>query len=207
MDQPADTYQPFGGISLQSSPRYGRTTLVLLISIGLHLLLFWLGSHISFKGDTSPRSESRTLRLSLNPPAPAAQPPEPAPSPEQAQTETPSPSKQAQNTPVKQTAPAHTATITPEPAPSAAAILSSAKVLTKQMAEQDKTELKPKKSRVQFALEQAFDPPKEPPNIKQMANGMIRVVTDSGRIYCVKPSEDWRILGPEDNLPANVTCN
>jgi uncharacterized membrane protein len=211
MDLPADNVQPTAGLSLQLGLRSGRTALVLLVSIGLHLLLFWLGSHISFETETSPRSKPRTVRLSLNPPAPAVHPPEPAPSPEQTQAETPPPATQAQDTPVKQALPADTATATPEPAPSAAAILSSAKAVTKQMAEQmaeqDQTELKPTKSRVQSALEQVFDPPKEPPNIMQMANGTIRVVTDSGRVYCVKPSEDWRILGPEDNLPVNVTCN
>ncbi len=39
-----------------------------------------------------------------------------------------------------------------------------------------------------------------------LADGTARVVTEYGVVYCIRPNEDWRILGPEDNLPVSVIC-
>jgi hypothetical protein len=40
-----------------------------------------------------------------------------------------------------------------------------------------------------------------------LADGTVRVVTEYGLVYCVRPIDDSRILGPEEIPPINMTCN
>ncbi len=196
------------GLSLPQTPGYGRASLVLLISVALHLLIFWLAAgYVTLNPEPHKRTKSRPLHLTLTPPSSDASLPEPKDRPvefRQKKARVPSngvtsPAKQPP-TPANTEKPHRTA-------PSAKAILATARSVTRQIAIRDQAELKPEKNSIESALDRAFNPQKEPPGVKRLADGTIRVVTDWGLIYCVRPSEDWRILGPEDNLPLNMTCN
>ncbi|MCU7875204.1 MAG: hypothetical protein KZQ84_00115 [Candidatus Thiodiazotropha sp. (ex Lucinoma borealis)] len=49
--------------------------------------------------------------------------------------------------------------------------------------------------------------PREAPGVTSLADGTIRVVTEYGVTYCIKPIEDWRINGPEDDMGGSMHCN
>lgn len=111
------------------------------------------------------------------------------------------------------TAPTHrdlaadTAQVTHKESPTTSAIIATARAQVRQMASRQMTEAKPEKNRIESAMERAFKPRKEPPGVTMLADGTIRVVTDWGKVYCVRATEEAGIPGPEDDMPLNMTCN
>jgi hypothetical protein len=59
---------------------------------------------------------------------------------------------------------------------------------------------------VSAILDKALNPQREAPGITTQADGTTRVVTKQGNTYCIKPSEDWRILDPHDDIRVSVYC-
>ena len=89
----------------------------------------------------------------------------------------------------------------------ASRIMATAKSYARDTATDDTTETRHKASAVASALEGAFNHRTEPPGVTTLADGTIRVVTPFGTKYCIKPKDDFRILGPEDDLPVSMICN
>jgi hypothetical protein len=192
-------------------PTYGRFTLVLLLSFALHLLLLWLAGYLSL--DTPNHSEPakpRTLQLTLFPSKDreiAAKPQDkskisnPADNTEVSKQDSGSTiteeHKEANDSPSTTTTQAQT---------SSARILAKAKEIAREMALLDESETQRKMTHIESALQKAFNPQKEPAGVKSLVDGTIRVVTEYGVVYCIRPSEDWRILGPEDAMPLVMTC-
>jgi hypothetical protein len=89
---------------------------------------------------------------------------------------------------------------------SASQIMASAKTYAQRMATEDTTQVKQEDSAIRSALKRAFNPHREPPGVTSLADGTIRVITPFGTTYCIKPRDDSRILGPEDDMPVSMTC-
>ena len=81
------------------------------------------------------------------------------------------------------------------------------KEIAKSMAAKEHIETKPNDSTVGAVLDRALNPRQEPPGVRELADGTIRVVTEYGHVYCIRPSSDPGILGPEDVMPKSVLCN
>lgn len=187
--------------------RFGRMAFALSLAVTLHLLFFRFSGYPLLNDERQSRAKPITLQLRLSPPVqskPLPQSiPEPAPS-----TKRESPVTPTDNPRSPHQADAPETRLQPhEPAPSSAALFASARELTQQMADDYQTTSKPEQNKVETALNRAFNPQKEPPGVESLTDGTIRVVTDWGLVYCVKATEDWRILRPEDNLPMNMICN
>ena len=61
-------------------------------------------------------------------------------------------------------------------------------------------------NRPESILDRALNPKRETPGVKTRADGTLRVVTEQGLVYCVKPTEAWRFPGPGEELPLNMIC-
>lgn len=195
------------GYSLQQLPGRGRVALVLLISGLFHLLIFWWLGSITLNEEANQRARQRALRLTLAPPSPATSLAEPTDQSVASAPQKQSVASNEETAPVYPQPEADSPPKTPATTPSAAVILATAREQARQMASEDRTETKPDKNHIESALENAFNPRKEPPGVKRLSDGTIRVVTDWGLVYCVRAADDVGILGPEDDMPLNKTCN
>jgi len=195
-----------------------RFGLALAISSLLHLLVLWLSSHHEIELKTSPRSSlSKTVRLSLESPMASHSKSQPF-----MQDST---KKVGHGQP--ETAPSQTLGKSPQPretlrerarSDASAAIRHDRKQITtariretateeaRTRAIEDITEHRTPTPSISSKLDRALNPPREPPGVRTMADGTLRVVTEFGTTYCIRPKEDWRILGPEDDLPVSMTC-
>jgi hypothetical protein len=59
---------------------------------------------------------------------------------------------------------------------------------------------------IESKLAEALNPERESPGVSTLADGTIRVVTEWGFIYCIRPADEYRIPGPEDIPPLSVLC-
>jgi hypothetical protein len=195
--------------------RYGWA---LTLSFGLHLLLIWLAVHILFPTQpTHSPAQSRTIHLSFG-------------RANEQQTETDvhaidqSPSTQVEiGNATRPAAQSHSRSedkqanprnagiqseLMESPAkPSAAQIKATAERLAKSIATKDTTTLKQTRSAIAKRLEEVFRQQAEAPGVTELADGTIRVVTEFGHVYCIRPRDESRILGPEDVMPVSTTCH
>jgi hypothetical protein len=211
-----NTHNSTGSIPLNPSTRTGYAW-ALPLSAGLHLLLIWLATQLLFETHpSSSTTRNQTIHLSFAT-VNARQPK----TDNRAATHTPSPPVQAgdtkqppaqssHRTEVKQTDPTfaddqpNDINITTKP--SSAQIKATAESVAKAIAAEDRSTLEQKRSIIAKRLEQVFRQ-SEAPGVSELADGTIRVVTEFGVVYCIKPQDDSRILGPEDNMPVSVTCH
>jgi hypothetical protein len=198
------------------------------VSLSLHVLIFWLTARYLFdawRNDTP--SKPRTIHLTLtriqetgSDSVVRRHSPSPSGTDETGASKDGAPRKQARHNADHSKPPPSASVInTPKAmgnsAPfgadpgrvSASRIIATAKSYVREMATDDTTETKQKASPVASALERAFNPRTEPPGVTTLADGTIRVVTPFGTKYCIKPKDDFRILGPEDDLPVSMTCS
>ena len=84
--------------------------------------------------------------------------------------------------------------------------MATAKSLAHELATKDMSETKPTESAIALAIKRSLKGQRETPGVSTLADGTIRVVTQFGTTYCVKPRDDTGILGPEDDMPASTTC-
>ncbi len=199
------------GPSRPETPPGRRLALVLSVSIALHALLLWrIGNPLRDTETTTGPAASRTLHLIFTPTEQSQSDTEAplhpahsrsvdrAKSMEQDSREIRTPERmETSEAPTKQ--PPHDRT-------TSSAILATARELARRMALRDGRQTKSGHGGVAAVLERALNPRTEAPGVKALADGTIRVVTENGLVYCIRPAEDWRILGPEDNLPVSVTC-
>ncbi|MEJ2394957.1 MAG: hypothetical protein P8Z77_09280 [Candidatus Thiodiazotropha sp.] len=211
-----NTYDSASSIPLKPSTRTSYAW-ALPLSAGLHFLLIWLVTQLLF--ETHPPSSAtrnQTIHLSfatINAQQPKtdnraiAQPP----SPPVKAGDTISPHAQSsQRTKDRQA----DRTISDDQLndlniatkPSAAQIKATAESIAKAIAAEDVSTLEQKRSIIAKRLEKVFSQ-SEVPGVSELADGTIRVVTEFGIVYCIKPQDDSRILGPEDNMPVSVTCH
>jgi hypothetical protein len=187
------------------------------LSAGLHLLLIWLVTQILF--ETHPPSSAtrnQTIHLSFTTVS-SRQPktdnrtvPQPPSPPVKAGDAKQAPAQSLHRTEDKQTDPTfaddQSNDINIATKPSAAQIRATAESVAKAIAAEDTSTLEQKRSIIAKRLEQVFRQG-EAPGVSELADGTIRVVTEFGVVYCIKPQDDSRILGPEDNMPVSVTCH
>jgi hypothetical protein len=194
-------------------PLARRFSLALAISCLLHLLLLWLTGHFRIDLKTSERAHlPRSLHLSLSSTATRSIAPtdsskvgekKTAPSSSRSPDREPPPEEPSQDSsgigaskPIAAQPTTVTATRIRETA------LEEARLRGKDTSREDGQPLPSPASKLQRRL----NPPREPPGMRTMADGTLRVVTEFGTTFCVRPKEDWRILGPEDVMPMTVTC-
>ncbi|MCU7796189.1 MAG: hypothetical protein KZQ75_03535 [Candidatus Thiodiazotropha sp. (ex Myrtea spinifera)] len=192
-------------------PPGGRYGLALLFSVCLNAAILWLVAHYLLKTDdyTAP-PQPKTIHLQLSPakegknePIVEQRPPTPS---VVERPETPNRNPEPQ--------PADELATVSEPPPSAeqrppvnaARILATARDMAHKIAAEDKTKPQQTAPPMPSALESALNPKREPAGVRMMADGTIRVVTEFGLVYCIRPQDDSRILGPEDDLPISMTC-
>jgi hypothetical protein len=89
---------------------------------------------------------------------------------------------------------------------SKAQILATAKSVAHELAIKDMSETKPTESAIALAIKRSLKGQREAPGVSTLADGTIRVVTQFGTSYCVKPKDDTGILGPEDDMSVSMTC-
>ncbi|MCU7852924.1 MAG: hypothetical protein KZQ80_12000 [Candidatus Thiodiazotropha sp. (ex Monitilora ramsayi)] len=197
-------------------PRYhfpptGRYGFAFLFSVCLHAVILWLVARYLLKTeDVVAPPPTKTIHLQLSP-AVVKQPesteeqrpqtPSLPHNPQTSDRNTEPPSTEALSTTARQPPPA-----AENPPLNSARILATARDLAHQMAANDKTQPEQPHTPIQSALEKALNPKREPPGVRTLADGTIRVVTEFGLVYCIRPRDDSRILGPEDDLPISVTC-
>jgi hypothetical protein len=198
-------------LSLHPLPRYGRFTLILFLSTTLHLLLLWLATALLQEDRLDKPAKPKPLHLTLAPPKPVIKEPKAEPKPSEKTVDERPVSTRRQNIdpiPASKLEPTLRSTA---PAPvdeqiSTASILTAAKEQARQMATHEWGETKQRSDNVASILDRALNPQKASPEVMTLADGTIRVVTKQGSVYCVRPNEDWRFLGPEENPPLNSTC-
>ncbi|MEJ2611778.1 MAG: hypothetical protein P8179_17300 [Candidatus Thiodiazotropha sp.] len=88
-----------------------------------------------------------------------------------------------------------------------AKILSSASSITHDIATEGPNDTKKDETSVSAILNKALNPHREAPGVSNLADGTIRVVTKQGYTYCIKPMDDGKINGPEDDIRVSVYCN
>jgi hypothetical protein len=199
------------GLSRPETPPSRRLALVLSLSLVLHALLLWrIGNPLRNTETAAVPAASRTLHLiftptkqmeseieaPLNPADPRSTDLAKSMEKDSGETKTPEQMETSEPPTMK---PAHDRT-------TSTAILATARDLARQMALKDAHQTKSGHGGVASALERALNPQTEAPGVKALADGTIRVVTENGLIYCIRPDEEWRILGPEDALPVSVIC-
>jgi hypothetical protein len=210
-----NTYDSASSIPLKPSTRTSYAW-ALPLSAGLHFLLIWLVTQLLFETPPSTAKRNQTIHLSFET-VNAQQPKtdngavgQPS-SPPVKVGETKNPSvESSQRTKDKQTE----RTISDDQLndinivakPSAAQIKATAESIAKAIAAEDTSTLEQKRSIIAKRLEKVFSQ-SEVPGVSELADGTIRVVTEFGIVYCIKPQDDSRILGPEDNMPVSVTCH
>jgi hypothetical protein len=187
------------------------------LSAGIHLLLIWLATQLLFE-TPPPSSTTRNQTIHLSFTTVNARQPKTdnrtvaqTPSPPVKAGETKHQPTQARNrTDIKQTAPNiaddQINDINIATKPSAAQIKATAESIAKAIAAEDTSTLEQKRSFIAKRLEQVFRQ-SNAPGATELADGTIRVVTEFGTVYCIKPQDNSRILGPEDNMPVSVTCH
>jgi hypothetical protein len=219
----AETEFPY----LKDSPG-GRYGLALVISFGLHLLILWLAADYLLDSKTfSTSPQPRAIRLSLSPAKTMQSDPtthqdshslprmdgdeiskedtidDRSPERDGASTQTARPNTASdQAVTNKSRLPAE-----PHEQASIARIMASAKSITRKLAAEDTSETKPRDSVIASVIEKALNRQTEPPGVSTLADGTIRVVTQFGTTYCIKPRDDTGILGPEDDMSVSMTCN
>ncbi len=195
-----------------------RYSWALALSLGLHILLIWLAVHLLFTTQpTHSPAKSRTIHLSFE-------------SVNEQQTKTdvhatdqrPSsqvatgkakhaPTQSLHDREIKQANPPNAddqpETMRTPSNPSSAQIKATAESLAKSIAAEDTTTLRQKRSAIEKRLQELFGQQGEAPGVTELADGTIRVVTAFGIVYCIKPPDESRILGPEDVMPVSVTCH
>ena len=205
---------------LRLIPVSNRLSLALAISCGVHLLILWLAAHnrIEFKISATP-TLPRNIHLSLSslsPPQPKATTqliaPTGADRGDKATAEaTPSTAQAARpraKTVLGDNLKPRESTATPDIRKpiSATRIMVAAQEEARKIAKKEFTGVEKPATSIASRLDLALNPPREAPNVKTMADGTTRVVTKFGITYCNKPREDWRILGPEEDISVSVTC-
>lgn len=187
---------------LSPSERYG---LAFLTSVCFHAMILWLVAQYLLKidDDSAAPPKPTTIHLQLShaekrqsEPSTEQRPPTPS---NTDRHETPDRSSKPQITEAPTTAKTRS-TI------SSARILATARKHAKQIATEDTSRTGQNETPSQSALEKALNPQKEPAGVGTLTDGTIRVVTEFGFVYCIRPKDDSRILGPEDDLPMSVTC-
>ncbi len=211
-----NTNNSASSIPLNPSTRTSFTS-ALSISAGLHLLLIWLATQLLFETyPPSSATRNQTIHLSFatvkaqrpkTDNRAVAQPPSP---PVKAGDNKQPPSQSSHRAQDKQTDPTlandQLNDINVASKLSATQIKATADSVAKEIAAEDTSTLEQKRSIIAKRLEQVFRQ-SEAPGVSELADGTIRVVTEFGIVYCVKPQDDSRILGPEDNMPVSVTCH
>jgi hypothetical protein len=186
-----------------------RLIFTLLLSVGLHLLLLmhmsdWFQSE---RDKSAPSTTHKPLHITIT----AARTQETkhqqipliAPEKERSSEQIPPRQKESIDKVETTTEPNKERTIT------AAQIKQSAAAIARELADDDKKEqgLRPDSDSVSAILERALNKPRETPGIYSQADGASRIVTEKGFTYCIKPLDDWRFIGPEDNMPISTYCN
>ncbi|ODB84734.1 hypothetical protein A3195_02075 [Candidatus Thiodiazotropha endoloripes] len=88
-----------------------------------------------------------------------------------------------------------------------ARILSSSKEISRNLViDEEQADTIENKNSVSATLDQALNPKREAPNLSTRADGTIRVVTEQGYTYCIKPLDDWRIVDPQDDMRVSAFC-
>ena len=197
-----------------------RFSLALVISCMLHMLILWLTSHYRIDSkNPRPATRHETLHLSLSSAQPhvaetitrssaMAEPergktgttkaPRSSTSGKTAFPEKPLGERTKENVPQPIT--------NARPGVTAAQIRATARKEARARADETGTEVTNAQPTLSTRLQRILNPPREPPGVHKMADGTLRVVTEFGTTYCIRPKEDWRILGPEDDLPVTMTC-
>jgi hypothetical protein len=190
----------------------------LLISVALHLLLIWFMANIprfihyqkkqpiqaspvhitiarQFMETDSNRKQPSQLNTKT---APAVTPPLP---PKRAKQVNPQNRiKQTENQPT-------TSTKSNKRRITAAKIISSSTEIIQKLAQDDDSKSQsPMTNSVSAIIDQVFNPAKPAPGITTQIDGTTKVVTESGNTYCIKPLDDWKILGPEDDMRVSGYC-
>lgn len=204
-----DVYQAIEAPRL-NLPLYGRYAISLLLAIAIHAFILRLAGYYLLNADSHRgTAKPKTLHLKLSPskstPAQPRAQRNPATSSQTKKTKKPEKAAERDSA-ENQIEPSDPTTgVAPEP-PTATRILATAKDLTQKMAEEDKTESKPVNDPISSAIERALNPQREPPGVTELADGTVRVVTQHGLVYCIRPKDDPGIAGPEDAISLAVSC-
>jgi hypothetical protein len=198
-------------LSGPESPPGWRFSLLLLLSIALHaLLLGWIANPLRNTETVTGPAKPGPLHLTFLPRPRMQSDTEAHSSPAEsssADLDTGVKKAGGESGTAEQSQTSESATLTPtRDRATSRAILTTARELARQMALQAGSERKPARDDAAKALRQALNPQTETPGVKALADGTIRVVTENGLVYCVRPNEDGRILDPADNLPVSVLC-
>ncbi|MES9993200.1 MAG: hypothetical protein ABW098_14690 [Candidatus Thiodiazotropha sp.] len=194
---------PYSGLS----PR--KLTFAVVISIGFHLLmLLYLSNWLQQQRDISaPSSLPRPLSITITTPGTTQASANPqAASIEPATTRNQESIQQTQMPSSDEAQAELTSDRIREKTVTSAQIMRSAPAITQDLAKQTEEVERENTDTVSAILQRALNKPRETPGVSTQADGTIRVVTENGFTYCVKPLDDWRIIDPEDDLRVSVYC-
>lgn len=214
-------------LSLLKHPAWGTYGTAFALSFGIHILILWFSARFLFDAGNMPTpAKPRTIHLTLStsqnrrsdpavprPVQSTTKPDEVEDSKEDTSREMIRKRDERLNPPPGEPVikdPSAFGDSTPagkiQGRVSASRIMASAKTYAQQMATEDTKEAERKDSAITSAMKRAFNPHREPPGVTTLADGTIRVVTPFGTTYCIRPQDDSRILGPEDDMPVSMTC-
>lgn len=169
------------------------------------MLLFWLLVNILYTNNDGTPIKPKTLHLKLSskPPHTKASRQNHKPPPSMADGPKTSPHTESL---VNTTQP--TPSAKPDNRVSTEQILATAKALTETLATKEMgDETKQPGTTLGAILDKAWNPKREPPGVSELADGTIRVVTEFGLIYCIRPDSNPGIIDPEEILPKSMHCN
>lgn len=85
-------------------------------------------------------------------------------------------------------------------------IITTATDIAHEIAGDDTSEVVKETSSVSVKLDRALNKSQETPGVYSLSDGTTRVVTEFGTTYCIQPIDDWRIIGPEDDMRVSMYC-
>lgn len=185
-------------------------TFAVAISIGLHILMLWyLSNWLQQQRDSSaPSSLPKLLSITItvpgttqvifNPQAASIEPSTTRNQESSQQTQIPSSNKALVEL---------TSDGIRKKSITSSQIMRSKEAIIQDLAKQTEEVERENTDTVSAILQHALNKPRETPGVSSHADGTIRVVTENGFTYCIKPLDDWRIIDPEDDLRVSVYCN
>ncbi len=190
-------------------PSGRRVSLAFVISILLHAVLLWILGRYLFNNMSQPNlSTSRKIQLQLSP----AKTPQkkPAALSSSATSRGFDGKKSIHKEDRKRREPTETRkqSRSVQPQVSSHQILTTAIETARQFASIEGHNKGVKTTKpIESTLAEALNPKREPAGVSTLSDGRIRVVTEWGLVYCIRPQDEARIEGPEDNLPVSMICH
>jgi hypothetical protein len=189
--------------------RSRRAATALVISIGIHTLIFGiLGQQFLLGISKSTPIQSKKITLQLLSAKRTETKPEPAEASISSNSIRREKSAKKRTLTEERKPESNNTAAEPIPSPSVSPqqILTTAKEAALQAAIRHPESDLARPATIESRLADALNPKREPPGVSTRSDGTIRVVTDWGLVYCIRPADEYKISGPEDIPPVSALC-